>query len=223
MIALALFAVWDDWERAVGDLPAIAVPVGACLLLFPPRLDVRPTAFALLVIPQLIQTIALGVDMGLGIGWLQGWFPRLSFLAVFAALVFLRWQHVGDARRSGQMLAGAIIATAAALLMPSGASAALVLLALAYTIGSRPLAVVGAVGEVYFLWTFYRDLQELTVDQVDHPDGGRCRAAALLRPGVDGATAEAGAMKVLRSTVLLAARPRSWRSPTGRSCRSARS
>ena len=159
-IALALSALWDDWEGAISDLPAIAVPVGACLLLFPPRLDVRPTAFALLVVPQLIQTVAWGADMGLGIAWLQGWFPRLSFLAVFAALVFLRWQQVGDARRSGQMLAGAIIATAAALLMPSGASAALVLLALAYTIGSRPLAVIGAVGEVWFLWSFYRDLQD---------------------------------------------------------------
>ena len=157
-IALAIFAVWDDWHDVVSDLPAIAIPIGALLLLYPPRLDLRPTAFALLVIPQLIQTI--GLEAGMGIEWFQGWLARLAFLAVFACLVFLHWQRTGDARRGSLALAGAMIAAAATLLMPSGASAALALLALAYTVGSRPLAVIGAVGEVYFIWSFYRSLQD---------------------------------------------------------------
>ena len=45
-------------------------------------------------------------------------------------------------------------------LLPIGASAALVLLALAYTLGSRTLAAIGALIEIYFIWSFYWDLDE---------------------------------------------------------------
>ena len=42
--------------------------------------------------------------------------------------------------------------------LPTGGSAALVLLALAYTLGSRTLAAIGALPAIYFIWSFYWDL-----------------------------------------------------------------
>ena len=192
------------------------------LLLYPPRLDLRPTGFALLVIPQLIQTI--GLEAGMGIEWFQGWFARLAFLAVFGCLVFLHWQRTGDARRGTLGLAGALIAASAAILMPSGASAALVLLALAYTIGSRPLAIIGAVGEVYFIWSFYRSLQDtLLAKSIILMAVGAvlllCYALVLAEE-----RREAGAMKANLKRARVSGRPCSWRlilalDQLGRSCR----
>ena len=94
-------------------------------------------------------------------GWTL-WFglaAKAVFLAIFAFLVFVNWRRVADSQGRLLALVGAAAAAAIALVLPSGASAALVLLALAYTLGSRALAAIGALMEVYFIWRFYQDLE----------------------------------------------------------------
>ncbi len=158
-VALILWIVasWDHWDRLVADLSALTIPVGVALLLYPPRRDLRPTAFALLVVPLGFELAAGTFEPAYAL-W-QGWPAKAVFLALFGALLALNPHRLADARARLPVAVGAAGAVAAALLLPTGASAALVLLALAYCLGSRTLAVLGTLAEVYFIWKFYFDLQ----------------------------------------------------------------
>lgn len=156
-LILVMVAVWEQADRLVGDLAAITVPAGAALLLRPGRLNLRPTAFALLIVPQGVELLAMSFDQVWT--WWYGWPARLVFLAVFGCLIVLNLRRVADQQRQMMAIAGAAAAIAVALLLPTGASVGLVLLALAYTLASRALAVIGALAEVYFTWQFYAELQ----------------------------------------------------------------
>jgi Domain of unknown function (DUF4401) len=158
-IALMLWvgAAWDLSESLVANVGVVAVPLGVALLLYPLRLDVRPTAFALLIVPPSADLV---LDPALDISWFGlGWPAKVVFLVVFGLLLALnvRRRDGRDARVIA--CAGAVPIIAVALLLPAGASSALVLLLLGYTLGSRSLAVLGALMEVYFIWQFYADLQ----------------------------------------------------------------
>lgn len=156
-ILLWIAAVSDHWERLVGDLSALTMPIGVALLLYPPRLDLRPTAFALLVIP-LAAELAVGQFEPASVLW-HGWPAKALFLVLFGALLGTNLYQLTDGRTRLAVLAGAAAAIAATLLLPTGASAALVLLMLAYCLGARMLAILGTLAEVYFIWLFYADLQ----------------------------------------------------------------
>jgi hypothetical protein len=156
-LILVTVAAWDHWDKLIIDLPAIFVPFGVALLLYPPRYDVRPTAFALLILPLGFDITASGLGSGTTL-WF-GWPAQGMLLAVFAFLFAINWRRLTD--RQGRLLA-LVAASAVAVvtfLLPIGASAALVLLALAYTLGSRTLAAIGALLEIYFIWSFYWDLE----------------------------------------------------------------
>jgi hypothetical protein len=157
-LILLVVAIWDQWDRMVADLPALFIPVGAALLLYPPRCDVRPTAFALLIVPQLLEIVISNFESG-STFWF-GWPAKGLLLAVFAVLFFLNWRPTADSQARVLAAAAGMAAAVVAFLLPTGASAALVLLALAYTLGSRFLAILGALAQVYFIWRFYWDLQE---------------------------------------------------------------
>jgi len=156
-VILADLAVWDHWEHVIADLPAICIPAGAALLLYPPRRDVWPAAFVLLVVPQLMEIVVS--DLENGWTWLYGWPAKALLVATFVCLFAVNWRQAADPHGRSLALAGAIAAVAVAVLLPTGVTAAMVLLALAYTMGSRSLAVIGALMEIYFIWRFYFDLQ----------------------------------------------------------------
>jgi hypothetical protein len=155
-LILVTVAAWDRWDERIIDLPAAFIPFGVALLLYPPRYDVRPAAFALLVLPMAFDIAASGLGAGRTL-WF-GWPAQGVLLAVFAFLFALNWRRMAD--RQGRLLAlvAAIAIAVATFLLPTGASGALVLLALAYTLGSRTLAAIGALLEIYFIWSFYWDL-----------------------------------------------------------------
>lgn len=155
-LILSIVAVWDHWNDPVADLPALFTSIGALLLLYPPRRDVRPTAFALLIVPLLIDTVASRFEGGWTL-W-HGWPARGLLLAVFALLFALNWRRLADRQARLLALAAAAAIAVVTFLLPVGASVALVLLALAYTLGSRTLAAIGALMEIYFIWSFYWDL-----------------------------------------------------------------
>lgn len=155
-LTLGIVAAWDHWNDPVADLPALFIPVGVALLLYPPRRDVRPTAFALLIVPLLIDILISKFEASWTL-WF-GWPARGLLLAVFALLFAVNWRRVAD--RQGRLLAVAAAIAVAVVVwqLPTGGSVALVLLTLAYTLGSRTLAVIGALTAMYFIWSFYWDL-----------------------------------------------------------------
>lgn len=157
-LILVIFAAWDHWDRLMVGLPAIFIPFGVALLVYPPRLDVRPTAFALLILPLAFDIAASGLGEATVF-----WFGRPAqaiLLAVFAFLFAINWRRLTDGQGRLLALAAAIAAAVVTFLLPTGASAALVLLVLAYTLGLRLLAVIGVLLEIYFIWSFYWDLEE---------------------------------------------------------------
>jgi hypothetical protein len=155
-LALGILGMWDHWDDPITGLPALFAPVGVVLLLYPPRRDVRPTAFALLVVPLLLDTAAasLGVKLMLWFGWPA----RGLLLAVFAFLFAVTWRRLVDRQARMLALAAGVALAVVTFLLPVGASAVLVLLTLAYILGSRTLAAIGALMEIYFIWSFYWDL-----------------------------------------------------------------
>jgi Domain of unknown function (DUF4401) len=157
-LILAILAAWDHWNDMILDLSAISIPFGVALLLYPPRRDTRPAGFALLIVPQFLESLVLAFENGWTL-WF-GWPARAVFLAVFAFLFVVNWRRVTDSQGRLLALAAAAAAAVVAFLLPTGASAAVVLLALAYTLGSRTLAVIGALAEAYFIGRFYWDMQE---------------------------------------------------------------
>jgi hypothetical protein len=155
-LTLGMLALWEHWDDRIADLSAFLIPFGVALLLYPPRLDLRPTAFALLIVPMLLDITASGFD---GRTLWFGWPAKGVMLVVFALLFAINWRRVTD--RQARLLALAAVAAAVvALLLPAGASAAAVLLVLAYTVGSRTLAVLGTLTGLYFIWRFYWDMEE---------------------------------------------------------------
>jgi hypothetical protein len=156
-LSLGMIAAWDYWNDPVADLPALFIPIGVTLLLYPPRRDVRPTAFALLIVPLVINMVSSEFEGGWAL-W-HGWPARGLLLAVFALLFAINWKRLTDPQGRLLAMAAAVAIAVVTFLLPTGASAALVLLALAYTLGSRTLAVIGALLEIYFIWSFYWDLE----------------------------------------------------------------
>ena len=152
-LTLGILAAWDHWNDPVGDLPALFIPIGVALLLYPPRRDVRSAAYALLIVPLLIDILVSRFE-GSWTLWF-GWPARGLLLAVFAMLFAINWRRVVD--RQGRLLAvaGAVAIAVVVWQLPTGGSAALVLLTLAYTLGSRTLAVIGSLAAIYFIWSLY--------------------------------------------------------------------
>jgi hypothetical protein len=156
-LSLGMIAAWDYWNDPVADLPALFIPIGVTLLLYPPRRDVRPTAFALLIVPLVINMVSSEFEGGWTL-W-HGWPARGLLLAIFALLFAINWKRLTDPQGRLLAMAAAVAIAVVTFLLPTGASAALVLLALAYTLGSRTLAVIGALLEIYFIWSFYWNLE----------------------------------------------------------------
>jgi hypothetical protein len=157
-LILVTVAAWDHWDRLIANLPAIFIPFGVALLLYPPRHDMRPTAFALLILPLGFDVAASALGGGTT-SWFR-WLAQGLLLAVFAFLFAINWRRVTDRQDRLLALVSAIAIAVVTFLLPIGASATLVLLALAYTLGSRTLAAIGALLEIYFIWSFYWDLDE---------------------------------------------------------------
>ena len=153
-LALISFAVWDYSYRMMADVPAALMPFGVALLLYPPCRNLRSTAFALLIVPQALASFEPVWTLWYGLP------AKVVFLALFVFLWAINWRSMAESQARLLAAAAVLPVAAVAVLLPTGASAALVLLALAYTLGSRTLAIIGALAAVYFIWHFYWDLQE---------------------------------------------------------------
>jgi uncharacterized membrane protein len=156
-------AAWLGIASALdGEVPhlifllALALPIGAVLYLRPPPRDLRPTAMVLLMMMP-------GWDIA-GDTWLledrpaDAWAARAIAVAVLCGLIWLHCRLLPMSQRVIAIVALAPLAGAVGLLLPLGASAALSIMMLAFVLGSLPLAIIGTLTEIVFLWRFYYDL-----------------------------------------------------------------
>jgi uncharacterized membrane protein len=102
------------------------------------------------------------IGMSYGVGDAGGWFAKALHIGLFLWLVTIHAQRAAtpDARaRLGPFAVAAVIVCV--LLppgLPPGGSAALVIMMLAFVIGSRPLALLGTLVQIYYIWRFYYDM-----------------------------------------------------------------
>jgi hypothetical protein len=140
------------------DVIALAGPAGVVLMLRPLQRDLQPTALILLLaFPffALIGNDELGV---LGPQQAGGWFAKALHIGLFLWLVAIHWRHVATAEARSGLSLFAAAAILVSLVLPPGGSAALVIMTLAFVIGSRPLALLGVVLQILYVWRFYYDL-----------------------------------------------------------------
>jgi uncharacterized membrane protein len=155
-VGLAIAALSDAMVAGRVDIVALALPIGALLYLHPPLKDVRPTATALLLaMPFYAVVVDTLYDPTYGSA---SWPARVIAMATILLLAWLHGHGRATSRAPLRDLFVAIVAAAVCLLLPPGGSAALAILMLAFTLGHRPLAIVGVLLEVYFVPRFYYDL-----------------------------------------------------------------
>lgn len=144
-VATAATCVWVVAEGADVGLPLLTlctVPLGLAALFTPPRrLDVRPAAFALLVVPlglfePLVTTYPLHV---------------MAALPYVAGALWVLWPALTTPVRTVAAVAGGL---ALAGLAP-GVTGALMLLAVAWRLGNRAVAGLGVIALLLFVVRYY--------------------------------------------------------------------
>jgi len=160
LLAAGLVAVWllDGNIAYCLDIAATGTLAGALILLYPPQKDLRPTAVVLLLMVPLLSAI---VDFDPGILAQEsqgGWIAKITSVAIFLWLMMLLWRRTTTRETRLQLAGFAVAATMVSLALPAGGSAALVIMMLAYVLGSRPLALLGVLLQIWSLWRFYYDL-----------------------------------------------------------------
>lgn len=145
-MTLTTWAVNDATGFAVPVLAALTVPAALALLLAPPRrMDLRGVALALLLAPLPFLDIVAGHGL------------RALGAAPYAAGVL--WLLAPVMRGHGGRFALGIAGVGALAALLPGAAAALLVLALAWRLGSRALAGVGVAALAAFVVHFYYALE----------------------------------------------------------------
>jgi uncharacterized membrane protein len=78
---------------------------------------------------------------------------------MFLFLVAIHWSRTETADARSRLRLFAIAAVIVGFLLPPGGSAALAIMMLAFVLASRPLALLGVLLQIYYLWTFYYTLE----------------------------------------------------------------
>lgn len=148
----------NEVPHADGLLILATLPPAVALLVWPPaRLDLRGLAWALLLVPL----ASLAVSELLEVEAEAGRLPSAVYAAGLLAVLGLLWRGTAPDRRPLVLVGGAVAVVLGAV-TAAGVLGSLLLLTLAYLLGSRMLAALGAVAHVWFVWRFYYDL-ELTL------------------------------------------------------------
>ncbi|MGC2856206.1 DUF4401 domain-containing protein [Novispirillum sp. DQ9] len=141
-MALTAWAMLDQTRFGPLALAALTVPLSLWLLLAPPRrMDLRTAAIAVLLVPLPLLGVPAGHDV-----------QALSAAPYAAGALWLLWPVLRG--HAGRMAVGGGGLVALTALLP-GAAAALMLLALAWRVGSRVLAGLGVAALLGFVVHFY--------------------------------------------------------------------
>ena len=154
-VALAVVALDDAGLGHQLELGALFTALGVTLQLRPPAIDLRPiAAVALLTVP----VVSVWIDWPpLG----PAWAARAVHAALILWISFELWAGMGrPGAYRAPLLAVALVGVLLALALPPEASAALIILLVAATIGSWRWAAAGALLEALFLFRFYYELEQ---------------------------------------------------------------
>jgi hypothetical protein len=141
---------------------ALAGPAGMVLILRPFQRDLRPMAVVLLLVFPIFdwfyvdvasfayyeQTVATG-----------GWFAKALNIGLFLSLVAIHWRRAAISDVRTRLSVFAVAAIVVGLLLPPGGAAALMILMFAFVLGSRPLALLGILLQINYIWRFYYDME----------------------------------------------------------------
>jgi len=162
-VGLAIAAIDDTTIAGRVNIVALTLPIGVALYLRPRRVDMRPTATALLLaVPfhAMVTDSLYAPDLSF-----DNWPARAIALAVVLALAWLRVRGPATPPSGFRPLLVALASAAVCLLLPPGGSAGLAVLMLAFVLGHWPLAIVGVLLEIYFVPRFYYDLDLTLLDK----------------------------------------------------------
>jgi uncharacterized membrane protein len=142
------------------DIVALAGPAGVVLMLKPLQRDLQPTALVLLLLFPLFAIFGPSE-----FSWVYGsvpdaggWFAKGLHIGLFLWLVSIHWARAATRDVRERLGPFAVAAVIVCVLLPPGGSAALVIMMLAFVLGSRPLALLGTLLQIYYLWRFYYDM-----------------------------------------------------------------
>jgi hypothetical protein len=142
------------------DIVSLGGLAGVALMLRPPQRDVQPLAVVLLLMFPILAIF--GPET---VGWLikpgkaAGWFAKTLHIGIFLWLVFIHWQRATMPQARERLMPFAVAAVLVCMLLPPGSSAALVIMMLAFVLGSRPLALLGTLLQIHYILRFYYDLE----------------------------------------------------------------
>jgi len=143
----------EEVPQAGGLLVAVTLPVALGLLLRPPAgLDLRGLAPALLLVPVSAQAV---LEIG---AFETDWLARLVYAAGLLAVLGMLWRGATPGAAPGVrpvILAAGAVALLLGLTTTAGMLASLLLLALAFILGSREMAAIGVVAQIWFVGWFY--------------------------------------------------------------------
>ncbi len=154
-VALALL---DESRDFIVIAAACLTAIGAVMLLRPPRRDLEPTAMVLLFCAPVFSIFgsnAIGF-YAQATEWV--WVGKVMLMGLFVYLAATLWRQHTSAVIRRNLAVVAAVALFAALLLPVGGVAALVIMMLAYILGARVLAAAGVLWEIFFISQFYYDL-----------------------------------------------------------------
>jgi hypothetical protein len=142
------------------DIVALAGPAGVVLMLKPLQRDLQPTALVLLLLFPAFAIFGPGEFRWLfGSGAeAGGWFAKGLHIVLFLWLVSIHWERATTPDVRDRLGPFAVAAVIVCVLLPPGGSAALVIMMLAFVLGSRPLALLGTLLQIYYIWRFYYDM-----------------------------------------------------------------
>jgi hypothetical protein len=142
------------------DIAALAGVAGVVLMLRPPQRDLQPVAIVLLLTFPLFAIFGTD-EIRWAVGSVPragGWIARALHIGLFLLLVAIHWQRAATPDVRARLGTFAAAAAVVCVLLPPGGSAALVIMMLAFVLGSRPLALLGSLLQIYYIWRFYYDM-----------------------------------------------------------------
>lgn len=162
LLTAALFAVTltDLKVSYYLDVLSLGGLAGVVLMLRPPQRDVQPLAVVLLLMFPILaifgpETVGALIEPGK----LSGWFAKTLHIGIFLWLVYIHWQRVTMPEARERLMPFSVAAVLVCMLLPPGSSAALMIMMLAFVLGSRPLALLGTLLQIHYIWRFYYDLE----------------------------------------------------------------
>ena len=147
------------------DIASLATPMALYLILRPPQRNLLPTAIALLLFFPIFSIVVTDNSWWYRGKTLGGTFAQVIHITLFLYLVYLHWERTSGQAIRTQVVVFAIVATAVCVLLPPGGSAAMLILMLAFLIGSRPLALAGLALQGQFVVRYYYDLSMSLLDK----------------------------------------------------------